>query len=84
MLLPALEETHQAKAVPTLGGHWTVEIVQTDETGELFPKALHQICCGYLLLDGHHDKATLLVWDLRSPRRSQLGDRVLCCCYEKL
>lgn len=85
MLLPTLEEAHQTKAVPTLGGHWTAEIIQADETGQLFPEVLHQICCGHFLMVGHQDKATLLVWDYRSPLQSQLGDdQVLCCYYKKL
>lgn len=84
MFLPALEETHQTEAVPTLGGHRTVEIVQADETGELFSEALHQVWGGCFLLDGHQNKATRLVWDYGSPLQSQRGDQVLCCCYKKL
>ena len=84
MLLPTLEEAHQTKAVPTLGGHWTAEITQADETCQLFSQALHQICCGHFLMIGHHqDKAILLVWDSRSPLQSQLGDDRVLCCYSK-
>lgn len=59
MFLPAPEETHQTKAVPTLGGHWAAKIVQADETGEFFPEILHQICCRHFLEAGHGARSHL-------------------------
>lgn len=63
MFLPASQETHQTKAMPTLGGHWAGEIVQADETSQFFPEVLHQICCGHFLKEGHQSKIMPLFWD---------------------
>ena len=71
MFLPASQETHQTKAVPTLCGHWAGEIVQADETGQFLPEILHQICCGHFLKEGHLSKS--LFWDLKMLPQSLLS-----------
>lgn len=63
MFLPAPQETHQTKAVPTISGYWAGEIVQADETRQFFPEVLHQICCRHFLSDGYQDKIMPLFWN---------------------